>query len=103
MDYKFLLHQKRVPCWVIVFSLMAVFLPGTHANAQIAGAGNIQGTVSDSSGAVVSNATITATETSTQVKHTSKTDKSGVYVFPGLPIGTYNLGVTAAGFETYLL
>ncbi len=102
MNYKFLLQRKRVPLLVIVFSVIALYLPSIQADAQIAGAGNIQGTVSDASGAVVSNATVTATEISTQVKHTSKTDRSGVYVFPGLPIGTYDLGVSASGFETYL-
>ena len=67
-----------------------------------AGAGNIQGTVSDASGAVIPNATVTVTDVSTQVKHITKSDKAGVYVFPGLPVSTYNLGIAATGFETYL-
>ena len=42
---------------VSVFSFVVVLLFATHANAQIAGTGNIQGTVFDASGAVVPNAT----------------------------------------------
>src|SRR5271165_6152692 len=84
-----------------VFFCVAVFLLAMRGNAQIAGAGNIQGTVADPSGAVVPNATVTATDSSTQVKHITRSDKSGVYVFPGLPVGNYNLDVAAPGFQTY--
>jgi hypothetical protein len=87
---------------VTVFCCAAVLLFATRISAQIAGTGNIQGTVSDASGAVVANATVTATDTSTQVNHVTKSDKAGVYLIPGLPIGTYNLSVTAPGFETYV-
>jgi hypothetical protein len=71
------------------------------ARAQVAGTGNIQGTIADQTGAVIANATVTLTEMSTQVKHTSQTDGSGVYVFPNITIGTYSLGVASPGFETY--
>ena len=67
-----------------------------------AGTGNIQGTINDPTGAVIPNAAITATDTSTQVQHVTRSDKAGVYAFPGLPIGTYNLRAVAPGFETYV-
>lgn len=101
MGYKFLLQLERVPRWVTVFSLMAVLLFGTHANAQIAGTGSIQGTVTDASGALVPNASVTLTNTSTAIKHVVKTDKSGEFSFPNMDIGTYNLLVGASGFQTY--
>ncbi len=69
--------------------------------SQIAGTGNIQGTVTDSTGAFVAKATVTLTDESTHVARTTTTDNAGVYVFPGVPISTYNLGVTAPGFKTY--
>jgi hypothetical protein len=81
--------------------LAALMLAVTYGHAQIAGTGNIQGSISDQSGAVVQNATITITDTATQVQHTTKSDRAGVYVFPGIPIGTYSLSVTAQGFATY--
>jgi hypothetical protein len=71
------------------------------AHAQVAGTGNIQGTITDATGAVIPDATVTATEKSTQVVHTTKTDGSGVYVFPNLDIGTYALHVAATGFEGF--
>src|SRR5208282_5976500 len=49
----------------------------------------------------VQNAMVTATDVATQVKHTAKTDNSGLYSFPNLAIGTYTLEVTAQGFERY--
>jgi len=102
MGYMCFKHLAGFRRWAAVFCFVAVLLLATKANAQVAGAGNIQGTVSDASGAVIPNATVTVTDVSTQVKHITKSDKAGVYVFPGLPISTYNLGVTTTGFETYL-
>ncbi len=84
-----------------VFCLAALTLVSLNAGAQIAGTGNVQGTVQDTSGAVVPGATVTITDVSTQVSHTTKTDSAGVYVFPGLMTGTYKLNVVAPGFETY--
>jgi len=102
MGYKCHLQFAAICRHAIALTFVAILLFATKANSQVAGAGNIQGTVSDASGALVANATVTAIDSSTQIKHISKTDKSGVYVFPGLPVGTYNLSVAAAGFESYL-
>jgi hypothetical protein len=77
-----------------------VLLPFT-CMSQIAGTGNIQGTVTDSTGAFVAKATVTLTDESTHVARTTTTDNAGVYVFPGVPISTYDLGVTAPAFKTY--
>jgi hypothetical protein len=70
-------------------------------HAQIAGTASLQGTVADSTGAVVAKASVTLTDEATQVKRTTVSDASGVYLFPALPIGTYNLTVKATGFKTY--
>ena len=72
------------------------------AAAQIAGTANIQGTVTDSTGAVVPNANVTLTNIATQVKRTSKSNSAGGYLFPGIPIGGYNIEVTAPGFKSYV-
>ncbi len=81
---------------------IAALLFATSATAQIAGTANIQGTVSDSTGAVVPNATVTLTNVATQVKRTSKSNAAGGYLFPGIPIGGYNLEVAAPGFKSYV-
>jgi carboxypeptidase family protein len=61
--------------------------------------GNISGTVKDSSGAVVPNATVTITNTDKNVVvRTTKTSDVGQYSAPLLPVGTYAVTVEANGF-----
>jgi hypothetical protein len=57
------------------------------------------GTVTDSSGAVVPNAAITVTETSTNVARKAITNQEGIYTIPYLPPGTYKVEAEAAGFK----
>jgi hypothetical protein len=94
-------HCRFAQSWATVILSMAMFLLATQGRSQIAGTGNIQGTVTDTSGAVIPNAVVTATNTSTQVKHVTKSGNAGAYLFPGLPIGTYVIDAVAQGFETY--
>src|SRR5436305_7877727 len=61
----------------------------------------IRGTVTDPSGAVVPGAALTATNTQTGVAYTAKAQSSGAYELLHLPVGTYNLAVTAPGFQTF--
>ena len=87
---------------VILMGFAAVVLFATEANAQIAGTGNIQGTITDSTGAVVPQASVVLTDESTQVLRKTTSDNAGVYLFPGVPISTYDIAVTAPGFSTYV-
>ncbi len=101
MQYTFFKPMGIVSRWLAISFCVAVFLFAAKINSQIAGAGNIQGTVTDALGAIVPNASVTVTETSTQVVHATKSDKAGAYAFPGLPVGTYNLSVASPGFKSY--
>jgi len=87
---------------VLVFCCAASMLFATRAYSQIAGTGNIQGTISDSTGAVIPDASVTLTDRETHVQRTTKSNSAGDYVFPGVPVGTYDLGATAPGFRSYL-
>ncbi len=60
--------------------------------------GNIVGTVTDTSGAVVSKATVVATNLDTNVKSETASDTAGEYRFNNLPIGRYEVSASAAGF-----
>ena len=60
--------------------------------------GNLTGTVVDPSGATVPNATVDATNTATGIKATAKTGVDGQYRFNNLPVGNYDITVTASGF-----
>lgn len=66
--------------------------------AQTTGA--ITGEVKDQTGAMIPNAAVTATNTATNVARTTLTNTSGVYDFPGLIPGTYQIKVAAGGFQT---
>ena len=61
--------------------------------------GAINGTVSDATGAVVAGATVKATNVSTDVAITATTTSGGEFAFQDLPLGTYKINVTAAGFR----
>ena len=62
--------------------------------------GSISGLVTDPSDAVVSGATVIATNTQTGVQTTLKSDAKGFYSFPALQIGTYTVEVQQPGFKT---
>ena len=80
---------------------LALLLTAGRLVAQIAGTGTIQGIVTDPTGAIVPDATVTLTEESTHVTRTIHSDKSGSYVFPNIEVGTYTVSVAAQGFQTY--
>ena len=63
--------------------------------------GRIKGTVTDPAGAVVTKATVVATNTATGVKFDTTSQADGGYLFPQLPIGTYSITVKASGFMTF--
>ncbi len=60
----------------------------------------VTGTVRDSSGAVLPNAVVTATEMNTGIKTTAKTSSDSNYVITPLKIGTYSVSEQATGFQT---
>jgi len=60
--------------------------------------GSFSGTVSDKAGAVVSGATVKATSQGTGVSREAKTDDSGHYLIPLLPVAFYTIRVDAQGF-----
>lgn len=63
----------------------------------------LQGSVVDSSNAAVLNATVTIHNQGTGVDVTTKTDASGYYLAPGLLPGSYQVTVTASGFQSYIV
>ena len=63
--------------------------------------GSISGVVTDKSGAVVSGAKVVATNTQTGVQTEATTEGKGFFSLPALPVGTYNVEITAAGFKSF--
>jgi hypothetical protein len=79
---------------------MAVLFASLSAIAQTRTSGAIAGVVTDPSGAVVPNATVTATEINTGTVRSTKTTGSGNYNLGDLIPGNYRVKVEAPGFET---
>ncbi len=61
--------------------------------------GTLSGTVRDPSGAVVPHAMVTIEAQSTGIKQSSTTNDSGIYTFPALPVGSYDISLTGPGFK----
>ena len=60
----------------------------------------ISGTVTDSNGAVIAGAKVTAKNDATGVAQTQSTTEAGLYSFPSLPVGGYTITVEMSGFKT---
>jgi len=78
---------------------LVLLVLSTQSLAQ--GYGTISGTVSDPSGAMISSATVTATQTLTGTVTKTKSGGYGNYVFPTLLPSKYSISISAAGFENY--
>src|SRR4051794_24484115 len=63
--------------------------------------GDLKGTVTDSTSAVLPGVTVTVTNTETGVERRTTTDAIGTYRFLVLPPATYELKISAPGFATY--
>src|SRR5690242_4043070 len=63
--------------------------------------GSIRGSIADPSGAVVQNATVTARDVETGFTRTTTSDNSGNFLLLELPVGHYQLEVSATGFSKY--
>jgi hypothetical protein len=64
--------------------------------------GRLSGTVLDPSGLALPGATVTAQNELTSYKEGTTTNSSGEYLFPILPVGSYQITVTMTGFDTYV-
>jgi hypothetical protein len=87
---------------MLLLLLSAILLLGGASGALYAqdSTATILGTVTDPTGAAVPNATVTVTNTATNIADTLQTNGSGSYTAPNLPPGTYNVVIKATGFST---
>ena len=83
-------------------SALIMALLGALAMFAQSDRGTITGTVSDPTGAVVSNAPVSARNTQNGVVTEVATSATGNYTIPSLPSGTYELRVNFAGFKEYI-
>ena len=86
---------------ISVFSLVLFVTSVAQTFAQLTTA-DILGTVSDSSGAVVTNASVTLKNLDTNETRSTQSNGSGDYSFTLLPVGHYSITVKANGFQAWV-
>ena len=80
--------------------ILLTFFLSLSLDAQM-NVGRIVGTVTDSSGAVITSATVTAANQGTGLTLTAQTTSGGLYTLNEVPIGRYTITIGTSGFETY--
>ncbi|MGA7375205.1 MAG: carboxypeptidase-like regulatory domain-containing protein, partial [Candidatus Sulfotelmatobacter sp.] len=88
---------RRVLSWFLYVSLFAICTSLLFAQGNYRA--QLRGIVSDASGAVVPNATVTIRDTGTNISSSARTDDKGSYFFTGLRPSTYDVKAEAPGFR----
>ncbi|MGH9735478.1 MAG: carboxypeptidase regulatory-like domain-containing protein [Candidatus Acidiferrales bacterium] len=95
------IERKSGPViWRGIWCLAALALLAASAMAQ--STSELNGIVTDPSGAAVSHAQLTLTAAATGLQRTTTSNSGGLYQFVEVPPGTYTLQATASGFVAYI-
>ena len=89
---------KKIALFFPLVLLVAGLLVSAPVLAQ--STATIQGTVTDSKGALIPNATVTVRNRSTSFERTTQTDSDGNYQIAALPVGVYTVEIKVEGFKT---
>src|SRR5712692_8279756 len=82
----------------LLIVLTAISLFSSVAMAQVS-TGSLSGTVTDPNGASVPSAKVSVTGTENGFKEETVTSEAGLYVFPRLPVGRYEVAAEQSGFK----
>ena len=96
--------MTRVPSACCSLALVVLFV-GVLTTAPVwaqQATAELNGRVTDSSGAVLPGVTVTATQTATGLERTAVTDGEGAYLLTNLPPGPYRLEISLQGFRGYV-
>jgi hypothetical protein len=80
----------------VALSLLAASIAWAQGTAQL------NGKVTDESGAVLPGVTVTATQTETGSVRTAVTDTTGAWIMQSVPLGPYKIEIALQGFRTYV-
>jgi len=83
---------------LFLLSLFVLLVSAAEPPAQNGNAGDVRGTVSDPTGAVIPGATVTLVNAMSGLNRTVTTDGSGQFVFSNVPFNPYRISVSATGF-----
>ena len=90
--------QALIFRFVVVIVLLVLVQSASDAQTTSAA---LSGVVTDPNGAVIPSATVTATDTGTNLRRTTTTNGEGFYVLSALPVGVYDVKMSAGGFEEF--
>jgi hypothetical protein len=90
----------KLRIWLLGIAFSIMLFGGSYIRAQVSTA-TIRGTVTDSTGGVLTGASVVATQSDTHISHNAVTGEDGSFVIPLLPVGSYSLKVSHDGFASY--
>jgi hypothetical protein len=85
--------------FILALALFSMLM--SHSALAQAGSGRIAGSVKDATGALISGSSVTLVNTATGVTQKTASNGEGIFNFPVVPVGQYELDVTASGFTPY--
>ncbi|HTV08073.1 MAG TPA: carboxypeptidase-like regulatory domain-containing protein [Candidatus Aquilonibacter sp.] len=91
---------RRAPGWLaILFVPIFILFGSVAANGQLAGKGQINGTVTDASGAAIPGAQVIVTNKQTNIATRTTSTSAGDFSLPSLDPGDYTVTISANGFQ----
>ncbi len=87
-------------CAIARFVLLAALFACLATISWAAATGSMSGTIKDPSGSVIPGASLLLANLDLTTQYKASTDEQGLYSFPSLPVGRYELTIEAAGFKT---
>lgn len=92
------LAKPRPYVWLLVMLCLGISGVAAHAQQN----SQVTGIVTDQTGAAIPGAHLTLTDIARGTSVSTDSNDTGLYSFPALNVGTYNLQATAKGFQTYV-
>ena len=84
-----------------ILLLSAILVFGVSRSWAQSGRGTLTGLVADTSGAIIPNVAVNLTEANTASAYKAVTNAQGLFNFPELPPGLYNVSISAPAFKRY--
>jgi hypothetical protein len=100
MNLSSAITRKRIRIFTTALFAMLFVIPADAQTARISA--TLEGTVTDSAGAVIPGAQVTLRDTATNQTRAVQTDERGSFRANELPVGTYEVRVEQSGFAPYL-
>ena len=89
----------KIRNWFGSLTVCLLMIAGMARAQGVGASGDIKGTVSDPTGAVIANATVTANDAEKGIKRTAQSDSTGQYVISGVSPASYEVSARIAGFD----